>query len=99
MNIDEIVKRIEFFRKKKKLSSRELSDMIGKHAGYINKLELEDFNLPTTMLLNIISALEVEEEEFFAKNYKTYYIDKDLYNTIIKLPEEKKKSLSDFLKK
>lgn len=98
MEIKDLTQRIAFFRDKKKLSSRELSEMIGKHAGYINKLELEDFNLPSKMLLSIIDALEVDYEEFFAKNYRTYYIDKELYNAIIKLPEDKKKSLSDFLK-
>ena len=98
MEINDITQRIKFFRDKKKLSSRELSGRIGKHPGYINKLELTDFNPSTKITLDIISALEVEEEEFFAKNYKTYYIDKELYNAIIKLPEDKKKNLSDFLK-
>ena len=99
MKINDLTERIEFFRKKKKLSSRDLSTMIGKHAGYINKLELENFNPPTTILLSIIEALEIDEEEFFAKNFKTYYIDRALYNAIIKLPEDKKKNLSEFLKK
>jgi len=99
MELKDIVERISYFRDKKNLSSRKLSTMIGKHAGYINKLESEDFNLPSSILLNIISALEIEEEEFFSKNYRTYYIDKELYNAIVKLPEDKKKSLSEFLKK
>ena len=99
MNIDEIVKRIGFFRYKQNISARELSLKIGKNDSYIKQLEKTKFNLSTNALIEIIDALEVSYEEFFSPNYRTYYIDKDLYNTIIKLPEEKKKSLSDFLKK
>ena len=63
MELNEVIQRIGYFRNKLNLSARELSLRIGKHEGYINKLESKDFNLPTTMLLEIINALEIEPSE------------------------------------
>ena len=99
MEIKEIIQRIEYFRNKRNLSARELSLSVGKNDSYITQLIKTEFNLSTKMLMEIISALDVSEEEFFAKNYRTYYIDRELYDAIIKLPEDKKYSLSNFLKK
>ena len=99
MNIKEIVERIGYFRTKKNLSARELSMQIGKAPGYINKLEQIKFNLTTEVLLEIIDALEIKPEEFFADNYMTFALDKSLYNTIKNLPPEKKQYLIDFLNK
>ena len=99
MELNEVIQRIGYFRNKLNLSARELSLRIGKHEGYINKLESKDFNLPTTMLLEIINALEIEPSEFFAENYQTYKIDKELNEIINSIPLNKKQSMIDFLKK
>lgn len=99
MKINDVIQRIGYFRNKLNLSARELSLRIGKHEGYINKLESKDFNLPSEMLLEIIEALELEPSEFFADNYANYQIDKELQNLIQSLPYDKKKSMIDFLKK
>ena len=99
MELNEVIQRIGYFRNKLNLSARELSLRIGKHEGYINKLESKDFNLPTTMLLEIINALEIEPFEFFAENYQTYKIDKELKEIINSIPLNKKQSIIDFLKK
>ncbi len=90
MNIQDIVKRIGYFRNRANLSARELSLRIGKHEGYINKLESKDFNLPTTILLEIIEALNITPEEFFANNYSSYKQDNELLKIINNLSEEKK---------
>ena len=78
MKLNEIVKRIIYYRTKKSLSARELSLMIGKHEGYINKLECLDFNPPVSVLLEIIEAFEITEEEFFSSNYQSYSVDDKL---------------------
>ena len=99
MEIKEVIQRIGYFRNKLNLSARELSLRIGKHEGYINKLESKDFNLPTRMLLEIIEALEITPAEFFADNYVTYKIDKDLNDLIQSLPVDKKTNIIEFIKK
>lgn len=72
MEMKELIQRIGYFRNKLNLSARELSLRLGKHDGYINKLESKDFNLPTQMLLEIIEVLEITPAEFFADNYADY---------------------------
>lgn len=97
MNIKEVIQRIGYFRNKLNLSARELSIRIGKHEGYINKLESKDFNLPTEMLLNIIEALEITPEEFFSNNYIDYQTNQDLVKLIENLPLDKKKNIIEFI--
>lgn len=99
MELNELIQRIGYFRNKLNLSARELSLRIGKHEGYINKLESKDFNLPTKMLLEIIDALEIKPSEFFAENYQTYKIDNELKELINNIPFSKRQSMIDFLKK
>lgn len=71
---------------------------IGKHDGYINKLETQYFNVPVDVLLEILECLEISPEEFFSENYKNYQLDINLYNAIKKLPLDKKNSLLSFIK-
>lgn len=99
MKTKDIIDRISFFRTKKNLSARELSLKIDKHDGYINKLESLDFNLPTSVLLEIIESLEITPEEFFAENYQTFKKDEELLALIKSLPQSKKDSLIDFIQK
>lgn len=99
MKIDEVIKRIIYFRNKKGYSARELSLMIGKNEAYINKLECLDFNLPTTVLLEIIEAFEISEEEFFSKNYQNYSVDNELAELLKSLPKDKKQHIIEFIKK
>ena len=66
MTTQEIVERIRYFRRLKKVSARDLSLRLGKHETYINKLECTDFNLPLAMFLQILGALDVSLEEFFS---------------------------------
>ena len=98
MEIKEVINRIGFFRNRLRLSARELSLRIGKHEGYINKLESKDFNLPTTMLLKIIEALQVSPQEFFADNYGSVRMDDELYFLIKDLPLKKKELIIDLIK-
>ena len=49
--------------------------------------------------MEILSALEVEPEEFFAPKYKTFKRDNELYNLITSMPADKKEHLIQFIKK
>ena len=80
------------------MSARELSLMIGKHEAYINKLECYAFNLSTNVLLEILDALQVSPQQFFADNYRDYKKDDELYQIIKKLPADKKDGLINLLK-
>lgn len=99
MEIKDVIQRIGYFRNKANLSARELSLRLGKHEGYINKLESKDFNLPTTMLLEIINALNITPAEFFADNYVDYKKDNEIYNLITNMSADKKDSLISFISK
>ena len=98
MNLNEVIQRIGYFRNKINLSARELSLRIGKHEGYINKLESKDFNLPTQMLLVIIEALEITPAEFFADDYIDYKQNYELLHIIDSLKSDKKEHLINFIK-
>lgn len=99
MEMKEVIQRIGYFRNKLNLSARELSLRLGKHDGYINKLESKDFNLPTQMLLEIIEVLEITPAEFFADNYADYKKNKEILELIENMPSEKKSGLIAFIKK
>ena len=98
MEMKDLVMRIAYFRNKAKMSARELSLQIGKHEGYINKLECQDFNLSAATLLEIIDTLGIEVDEFFADNYATYKQDKELNDTFKKLSADSKKTIHDLMK-
>lgn len=99
MEYSEVINRIAYFRTKKDLSARELSILIGKGQNYINRLETEMFNVPTSVLLDIIGALEITPEEFFADDYMNYKSSTQLQKLISDLPPEKQNSLIDMIKK
>ena len=98
MTYKELIYKIARYRDKVNMSARELSLMIGKHEGYINKLECKDFILPSTVLLEIISAFGVTEEEFFS--YDTFSPqDREMLNKYNKLSDVHKQTISDFIDK
>ena len=95
----DVIQRIGYFRNKANLSARELSLRLGKHDGYINKLESKDFNLPTSMLLEILEALEITPAEFFADDYANYKYDKEILDLLKTMSKEKRDNLLLFIKK
>ena len=98
MEMKDVIQRIGYFRNKAKLSARELSLRLGKHEGYINKLESKDFNLPTYMLLDIIEALEITPAEFFADGYANYARDKEILGLRKTVSNDKTENLLSFIK-
>ena len=99
MDIKQVTERIGYFRNKANMSARDLSLRIGKHEGYINKLESKDFNLPVSVLLEIIDCFGISAEEFFADDYMNYGTKTKLYSLIDNLSKEKKESVISLLEK
>lgn len=98
MTSKEIILRLGHFRNQANLSARELSLRIGKHEGYISKLESYDFNITIDMLTKILETLNISYPEFFADNYVSYAKNKQLYELIESLSEDKKDNLINFIK-
>ena len=97
MKYKELVNKLSKYRVDLKMSARELSQMIGKHDGYINKLESTDFIIPSNVLLEIIGAFGVSEEEFFSFDSFSAE-DKKLINDFHKLSDANKTTVIDLIK-
>lgn len=94
MNCQEIIARIGYFRTKAKLSQKALSIDIDMNIGYINRLESKRDFLPSLeVLLKIIEACHVTEEEFFYSDVPNYEEDKKILNKLKELPVEKREAL------
>lgn len=92
MSLEDLIQRIGYFRIKKNLSARELSLRIGKSSTYINQIESKNFTLSLRALFEIIDALEITAAEFFAENYQSYSLDKEIVCRLNSLSPERKKS-------
>ena len=88
----DVVERLRMFRMLRRVTAKELSQRIGKHDTYINKLELAEFNLPIDMFLRILAALGVSCAEFFAANTDTYR-DSEIAGRLDGLSRESKEAL------
>lgn len=99
MTVKDIIQRIGYFRTKANLSARELSLRIGKHEGYINKLESQDFNLPTSVLLEIIDALEISPSDFFCLGELYNAETKEILKGLSTLSNANKQTIIDLINK
>ncbi len=94
----EIIARIGYFRTKAKLSQKALSSDIDMNISYINRLESKKDFLPSVeVLLRIIEACRISEEEFFYSDIPNYEEDKEILNKIKDLPPEKRQALLKLL--
>ncbi len=94
----EIIARIGYFRTKAKLSQKALSSDIDMNISYINRLESKKDFLPSVeVLLRIIEACHISEEEFFYSDIQNYEEDKEILNKIKDLPPEKRQALLKLL--
>lgn len=98
MKLDELSRRIGYFRNEKGLSARELSLSVGKSETYINQVESKNFNISLPMLFAILDALEISCAEFFSDNYMNYKQDKEIIDLLGNLSTERKKSFIDLMK-
>ena len=94
----EIIERIGYFRTKAKLSQKALSIDIDMNIGYINRLESKRDFLPSMeVLLKIIEACGITEEEFFYSDIQNYQEDKHILCKLKELPLEKREALLKLL--
>jgi len=98
MNKFEIIERIGYFRIRAKLSQKALSIDIDMNIGYINRLESKKDFLPSLeVLLKIIKACNISEEEFFYSDIHNYSEDKQILYKLKQLPTEKREALLKLL--
>lgn len=98
MNRQDIIDRIGYFRNKAKLSQKALSMEADVNIGYINRLECKKDFLPSLdVLLKIINACKISEEEFFYGDMYNYESDKEILKKLKELPAEKREALLKLL--
>lgn len=94
MDKNDIIDRIGYFRSKAKLSQKALSIDIDMNIGYINRMESRRDFLPSLeVLLKIIKACGITEEEFFYSDIEHYRSDKLLLEKLKDLSNEKREAL------
>ncbi len=100
MNKDDVVKRIGELRYNAGLSARDLSLRIGKNSAYISRLESKNdsFEPSISALLEIISACNSTECEFFYYDIKAYSKDKEIIELLKTVSPEKKDLIIKLLK-
>ncbi len=97
---DDIVMRIRKARDYAKLSARALSLKADLNAGYINRLETgKDFLPSVTVLLKIIDACNMTEEQFFYHDIAQFEQDMKLINSFKNVSDEKRTAIAVLLKK
>ena len=70
MNQETLINRIAYFRKMRGMTQKDLSVAIHMNQNYINRLESKkDFFPSTETLFDILGALDVEPEMFFATDF------------------------------
>lgn len=100
MNNIDIITRIGIARQKANLSARALSQMIDMNDGYINRLESKKDFLPSIeVLLKIIEACGMTEEEFFYHNINEFKTDMKLIEEFANISKDKKNAILTLLKK
>ena len=91
MEINELVNKIRFFRKRAGLSKRKLSIMVGRTEGYISNLENSRKFAPSFETLNdIADVCGITLEEFFCTDLKSYEQDAELRKIIQNAQTDKK---------
>ncbi len=99
MEIKEIILRISKLRQRNNLSARALSQKIGKHETYINRMEQNNFEPSLSTLNDILEVCNCSFEEFFSSNFDNYSSTKEIVEIINKMSKDKQQPLLEFLKK
>jgi len=91
----DIGKRIQELRKVNNMTAKQLAEIIDISPSFISAIENNTSKLSLLTLTHICEALGVSLSEFFNNNLSS--IDQKLLSVIMKLPENKKYELLDFL--
>lgn len=95
MNSIDIGKNIKDIREQRKLSQRQLGEMIGKADGTIGNYETGATDIPCSVLLDMAKALDCHPEEFFG-------VKRDEFNPVAELriyTQEDRQAVSGILVK
>ena len=96
MEKNEVIDRIGYFRVRAKMTQRALSYAIGMNPNYINRLESKRDFLPSLeVLMRIIEACDLTEEEFFYHEIEKYKSDKENLKKYDELENGTKKFLQE----
>lgn len=95
---NDIMSRIQHFKKIRKMSSYEISLQLGHSVNYFYRIENGEIQLTLDLLLNILDILQVSTAEFFYPSLGSYGKDMQLLQKLDKLSEEEKRSLLTILK-
>ena len=99
MEIKDVMTRLGKVRSEANLSAREVSLRIGKSGQYLSQIESGRITLSVETLLDILKVCNCSEEKFFSENFESFNEDKQLKALLNSLPQNKKKSLIEFLSK
>lgn len=99
MNKEDIIERIGIARNNANLSARALSLKIGMNDGYINRLETTKKFLPSVeVLLKIIEACGISEEQFFYNDFYRYKQDREMLAKLGTINNEKMQAIITLLR-
>ena len=98
MKYDELLFKLMKIVESKNYSEKKLSGALDRDDSYINKVANKKMMLSIPTFLQILEILNVSLEEFFCEDAENYKIDKALLAELKSMPNDKKKSLLDFLK-
>lgn len=102
MNIDfsNVGKRIQKTRIEKKISQREMADFLGISLNYISKLENGKTKIDLKIFIKICNFLNISIYDVLNENSDNIirYMDKDLYDLIIKCNLEKQRLIYNMVK-
>lgn len=102
MNIDfsNVGKRIQTTRIEKKISQREMADFLGISLNYISKLENGKTKIDLKIFIKICNFLNISIYDVLNENSDNIirYMDKDLYDLIIKCNLEKQRLIYNMVK-
>ncbi len=102
MNIDfsNVGKRIQTTRMEKKISQKEMADFLGISLNYISKLENGKTKIDLKIFIKICNFLNISIYDVLNENSDNIirYMDKDLYDLIIKCNLEKQRLIYNMVK-
>ena len=98
MTKQDILNKISYLRRQKKLSSYAMGMQLGHAKTYFYRIESGEIDLSIDTFLEILDVLGVTTAEFFCPKTETKKEPKEpIFELIEKLPEETKNALTSFI--
>lgn len=93
LNFDLIGKRIKKLRLEKHLTQEKLSELLNISIEHLSRIESGAYRPSLGLIEKISTALETDEAYLMFGNYDVSGIDKELYDKLESLEEDKKQAL------